>query len=77
MNSVYSLTRKAFKVTDEELVELEELARGQLEYISPLKQATMARQRALGEHNLRVIECVRKLRDTIIAGKHLQAKHGR
>ena len=71
-NSVYSLTRKAVKVTDEELAELEELAKGQMQYLSPLKMATMARQHQLGEYNLRVLECVRKLRDTIISGKNLQ-----
>ncbi len=73
-NPVYSITRRAAKVTDAELSELEELAHGQLEYLSPLKMATMARQHALGTYNLKVIDCVRKLRDTIIAGKHLQEK---
>jgi hypothetical protein len=59
------------KITDEELDGLEKMARGQLAYFSPLKMATMGRQRALGQHNLAVLAKLRELRDTIKAGESL------
>lgn len=65
MNSIYALCKKALKVTDEELDELAELARNQLEYCSPLKMATAARQHALGQHNMLVLMKVRELRDVL------------
>lgn len=71
MNSINALCKKALKVTDEEIEELTEVARGQLEYCSPLKQATMARQQALGHHNMLVLAKVRELRDAIRGGEHL------
>lgn len=69
--SILSICRAARKVTDEELAEMETMARGQASYIRPLKLATQARQNALGKHNLSVLEKLRELRDTIKAGENL------
>ena len=71
MNSIYALCKKALKVTDEELDELMEDARQQLEYCSPLKMATTSRQVALGHHNMMVLTKVRELRDILKAGESL------
>ena len=65
--SLYSVCRNIRKVTDQELAEAEEMAKGQMAYFSPLKMATQGRQHALGKHNLDVIAKVRALRDTINA----------
>lgn len=74
MNSIHALCKKALKVTDEELDELTEVARQQLEYCSPLKMATTARQHALGHHNMLVLAKVRELRDTIKDGEKIAGK---
>jgi len=74
MNNINALCKKALKVTDEELAELTDVARSQLEHCSPLKQATTARQQALGHHNMLVLTKVRELRDTIKNGESL-ARH--
>ena len=74
MNSINALCKKALKVTDDELAELTEVARGQLEYCSPFKRATMAQQQALGHHNMLVLTKVRELRDTLKAGESI-ARH--
>ena len=71
-NSVLGICRKTVKVTDEELAELEEMAKTQLEYISPLRMATMAWQHALGNHNLAVVAKVRELRDLIRQGEQIE-----
>jgi len=63
--SLYSVCRNIRKVTDQELAEAEEMAKGQLADFSPLKMATQGRQHALGKHNLEVIARVRALRDII------------
>ena len=70
--SIYSVCRAIRKITDEELAELEKVAKGQLEYCSPLKMATQGRQNALGKHNLAVLAKLRELRDAIMAGEELR-----
>lgn len=69
--SVLSICRAIRAVKDEELAELEQMAKGQLAYLSPLKMATMGRQHALGTHNLLVLSKLRELRDAIKAGERL------
>lgn len=68
MKNVLNVARKILALTDEELNEAEAMARGQLEYLSPLRMATTAKQHALGNHNLRVVTELRALRETIRAG---------
>lgn len=74
MNSIQALCKTALNVTDEELDELTEVARKQLEYFSPLKQAMTARLHMLGHHNMLVLSKVRELRDAIENGECL-ARH--
>lgn len=71
-NIVYGICRKVVKITDEELAELEEVAKVQLEYLSPLKCATMGWQHALGNHNLAVVAKLRELRDLILQGAEIK-----
>lgn len=68
MKTILSVCRKVLTIPDKEFEEAEKLAQGQLAYHSPLKMATTAKQRALGEHNTRVLAKLRDLRDTIRAG---------
>lgn len=69
--SVLSICRSVRKITDAELDELEQMAKEQYGYFSPLKLATQARQRALGTHNQLVLELLRRLRDAIKEGEFL------
>ena len=52
-------------LTTEEITEMEVIANRQAQYIHPLKQATQAKQNALGEHNQRVMKDLRKLYETL------------
>lgn len=74
--SLYSVCRNVLKVTDEEIAEAEKIAHGQLDYLSPLKMATTARQHALGKHNMAVLTKLRELRDTIKAGASIRRVGG-
>lgn len=69
--NVYTFCRKALTITDDDLADAENIARKQLEYFSPLKMATTARQHALGAHNMAVITKVRELRDVLRGGKDI------
>jgi hypothetical protein len=72
--SVLRIARSIRTIKDEELAELEQMAKGQLAYCSPLKMATMGRQHALGMHNLLVLAKLRELRDAIKAGEQLRKR---
>lgn len=64
-NSIHALCKKASKVTNEELAELQLEAQRQKDYIHPIKMATAMRVRDAGENNLKILRLVRELRDTI------------
>ena len=66
--SIVSICRNIRKVTDEELAELGVEAARQLSYMHPLKMGTAAKQCALGQYNMGVIQKLRELRDFINAG---------
>ena len=63
-------------LTDEELDEVLKMAKGQMEYFSPLKNATMGWQHKLGQHNMEVVNELRHLRDTIKEGEDIEPPHG-
>ena len=64
-------------LTDEELDEAIKMAKGQMEYFSPLKNATMGWQHKLGQHNMEVVNELKHLRDTIKEGENIEPPHGR
>lgn len=66
-----TLCRNALRIDDAELDALEEEARAQAEYISPLRMATQARLNNLGAHNLKVIGKLRELIAALRAGEEL------
>ena len=63
-------------LTDEELDEAIKMAKGQMEYFSPLKNATMRWQHKLGQHNMEVVNELRHLRDTIKEGADIEPPRG-
>ena len=70
-NKVLRVCNSIRAISDDELAELDAMARGQVEFLSPLRMATTARQNALGAHNLAVLQQLRALRDTINRGASL------
>lgn len=71
MKTILSVCKKVLTITDEEFARADEVAREQLEYTHPLKMATTGKQRALGDHNTRVLAKLRELRDVIREGAGL------
>jgi hypothetical protein len=48
MKTILSVCKKVLTIPDEEFAEAEKVARDQMEFLSPLRMATTAKQRALG-----------------------------
>lgn len=69
--SINSICKAVLKVSEEEIEVMEEVVRGQLEFHSPLRMATTARQRALGGHNLRTLNAFRNLRRILRRGEKI------
>ena len=70
-NKIYDICIKVTQITDTEVQELREIARGQEEYCSPLRMATTAKQNALGRHNNAVLDALLKLKEVIEGGAQL------
>lgn len=70
-NKIYDICIQVTKITDEEVAECREIARGQREYFSPLRPATTKKQNDLGEHNDAVLDALLNLKKVIESGAHL------
>lgn len=73
VKEIFKISELVLSITDEEFEELEAMAQEQCDYMNPLKCATTARQHALGEHNKKMISCLRDLKNTILSGEELRA----
>lgn len=67
-NKIYKICKDVLKITDEEVSEVREIAKGQLEYNHPLKMATTGTQHALGEYNNKVLDKLLELKAVIEEG---------
>ena len=56
------------KLTDADFDQAKGMAEGQSNYLNPLKPATSHRQNQLGDHNIRVLNALRVLREVISGG---------
>lgn len=72
VKEIFKISKIVLSITDEEFEELEAMAQEQCDYINPLKCATTARQHALGEHNKKMVACLRELKNILLSGKELQ-----
>lgn len=72
VKEIFKISKLVLSITEEEFEELEEMAQEQCDYVNPLKCATTAKQHALGEHNKKMISCLRALKNTLLSGKVLQ-----
>lgn len=68
-NPIAPLCKKVLQVTDEDIAEIERIAKDQMDFVHPLKNGTASRLHRLGEHNLNVLEGIRALRETIRKGE--------
>lgn len=68
MNKLLRLCKRIAELPQEEIDEAEKMARGQLDYLSPLKMATTKKMHALGDYNIRVLIALAHLRATIKTG---------
>jgi len=76
VEKINKICADVLSVTDEELEAALNVARSQMEYFSPLKNATMRWQHELGEHNMEVLTSLRSLRDTIKKGAGIEPPRG-
>lgn len=68
VNVIYKISQLTLSLTDEDFEELQEMIEGQKNYFSPLKPQTMHEQHELGEHNQKMIDCLKELKQILIAG---------
>lgn len=72
VKEIFKISKLVLAITDEEFEELEKMAQEQCDYVNLLKCETTAKQHALGEHNKKMIACLKELKNTILSGKELQ-----
>lgn len=72
-NKIYGICRNVLKITDEEIAECREIARGQQEYFSPLRMATTSWQHELGEHNNKVLDKLLELKEILEQGADISS----
>ena len=70
-NKIFTICDLIKNITDEEFKDCRAIADNQLNYISPLRPATQAKQNALGEHNHEVLDALQALKVIIERGKDL------
>lgn len=68
MKNINAVCRKVAKLTDAELAEADQITADQIGYCHPLKIASSRRTQGAGRHNQRVLEKLKELRSTILAG---------
>ena len=75
INKVNGVCKKILSLTDEEIMECEEMANKQYAYNHPLKCATVGYFHDLGEHNLKVIIALKYLREVLKEGESIEEVH--
>ena len=72
VKEIFKISKLVLAITDEEFEELESMAQEQCDYVNPLKCSTTAKRHALGEHNKKMISCLRDLKNELLIAKELQ-----
>ena len=65
VNIVYKISELIRQLTDEDFKEFEDTIKQQEAYYNPLKMGTVNRQRKLAEHNKKMVNCLRELRELV------------
>ena len=65
VNIIYKIATLVRTITDDDFKEMENIIQQQESYINPLKPATMKKQRELAEHNKKMLNCIKKLKELV------------
>ena len=68
INKIHSLLDE---LTDEDFNRLETMTQKQLDYFNPLKKETTIKNHEIGNHNRKVITCLKKLKEIFDNGKDI------
>lgn len=71
INEINKVCKAVLKLQESDFFAIEEVIAQQAEYNSPLKMATNIRQSRLAEHNRRVVDSLRGLREVILLGSDI------
>lgn len=69
VNIVYKISELIRQLTDDDFKEFEDIIKQQEEYYNPLKMGTVNRQRELAEHNKKMLNCLKELKELV--SKHI------
>lgn len=67
-NRIYKICEDILKITDEEIKEIDEICKEQMDYMSPLKMGTTRRQHELGKYNKEVLDKILELKQILESG---------
>lgn len=65
VNIVYKISELIRQLTDEDFKEFEDIIQQQEAYNHPFKMGTAIRQRELAEHNKKMVNCLKELRELV------------
>ena len=65
VNIIYKISELIRELTDDDFKELEDMITNQKEYYNPLKMGTVNRQRELADHNEKMVNCLKQLRELV------------
>lgn len=68
---IHNISQQIMSITDDELADLQKMVDKQNDYINPLKPATSAKIQNIGEHNQKMLDLIKALRDLLIKDKEL------
>lgn len=69
VNIIYKISQLILSISDADFKELEEMIENQKEYYNPLKMETTNKQHKLAEHNKKMVNCLKDLKQILIDGK--------
>lgn len=69
VNVVYKISELVRQLTDDDFKEFEETIKQQEEYYNPLKMGTVNKQRQLAEHNKKMVNCLKELKELVSKGE--------
>lgn len=65
VNIVYKISQLVKQLNDDDFKEFEDIINQQEEYFNPLKSATVNEQRRLAEHNKKMVNCLKNLKELV------------
>lgn len=69
INIVYKISELIRQLTDDDFKEFEDIIKQQEKYYNPLKMGTVNEQRELAEHNKKILNCLKELKELV--SKHI------